>query len=197
MKLGILGGTFDPIHYGHLLMAERAAEAYGLDRVLLMPTGNPPHKDGGSITPAAHRLAMTKLAAADNPLLEVSDYEVNKREKCYTAKTLQYLSEITGASLYYIFGADSLRDFSSWYMPEEIARLATLLVAGRYPDEDAAALAKEYESRYGARVHLMPFPRMEISSTDLRERIGKGLSCRYQIPEKVLAYIRENQLYRA
>ena len=190
MRLGVLGGTFDPVHLGHLRLAETAREQMGLDRVVFVPAGLPWRKAGASIAPAGHRLSMLRLATACNPAFEVSDLEVAREGPSYTAETLEALAEAhPGAELFFLLGEDALADLPNWYQPERIRELATLAVARR-PGEPVEAGGSN-----GAVVWL-EMPRLEISATEIRDRVRSGLSIRYLVPDAVEKYIREHGLYR-
>lgn len=200
MKIGILGGTFDPIHLGHLILAETAYDAAGLDRVILMPTGRSYFKDGQNVTGPETRLAMTCCAAADTDHFEASGLETTRPGRTYTADTLEALrAQYPEDELYYIVGADTLVQMRSWYCPEKVFALAHILVATRADETDPAALDAEMRglaSDYDARITLLPVRNIEISSTDIRERVSDCRSIHYLVPQAVEAYIRENGLYR-
>lgn len=197
-RIGILGGTFDPVHTAHLMIAEGAADEFSLDRVLLMPTGLSPHKDEGSLTPIEDRVAMIELAIADNPRLFLSRFEIDSKEISYTYLTAERITrEFPDDSFYYIMGADSLSYFGKWRNPDIIARHFHLVAAVRDGEdkESMSRLAEEYLSRFDAKVSIMNLPNFSISSTDIRSRIRSGRSVRYLTPEPVIQYIKENHLY--
>ena len=191
-RIGLFGGTFDPPHLGHLVLAEWARARLGLDRVVFMPAGTPPHKRGRRLTDAAHRLAMTRLAVRGNPAFSVSGLEARRVGPSFTVDTLQHFhARQPGARLYLLMGADSLADFPSWRGPGEIARLATLVVAARPGPADPAqgAVAR-------GRVVMLDNPLVAISSSALRSRVRAGRSLRYLVPESVAAYVARHGLYR-
>ena len=193
-KTGIMGGTFNPIHNAHLLIAETAREEYGLDRVIFITDGNPPHKP--AFTPCAARFEMTRKAIADNAYFCDDDYEIKKSEKSYTVNTLKYLKEkYPSDEMFFIIGEDSLEDFPKWYKPEEILKLCTLLVYARFSHESLALRIDEVRGRYGGQILPINAPIVEISSTRIRERIAQGKSVRYMLPDSVIKYIKENDLY--
>lgn len=200
MRVGILGGTFDPIHTGHLILAETAYDAAELDRVLLMPTGRSYFKDGQKVTDPQTRLQMTRLAAAGTTHLAVSDMETNRPGRTYTADTVQELHKAYPEDeLFYIVGADTLVQMHSWWRPERVFALAHILVATRQDETDTVGLAREIErlkARYGARITLLPVRNIEISSTDIRERAAAGRSIHFLVPDAVERYIKEHGLYR-
>ena len=185
MKIGIMGGTFDPIHNGHLIIARYAKEHCGLDRVIFMVSGNPPHKQN-NITDAGLRLEMTRLALRNDSDFEVSDYEVNRSEYSYTVNTLYYLNKLyPDDDIFFIIGGDSLRDFPKWYKPEEIVRLCTILVYPR-PGINTDTQLDIIRNKYGGRIEIINAPMLEISSSEIRTRIAEGKSVRHFIPDNLL-----------
>ena len=198
-RIGLFGGTFDPPHLGHLVLAEWARARLGLDRVVFMPAGTPPHKRGRRLTDAAHRLAMTRLAVRGNPAFSVSGLEARRVGPSFTVDTLQHFhARQPGARLYLLMGADSLADFPSWRGPGEIARLATLVVAARPagPPPGAGARSRPLvRARARGRVVLLDNPLVAISSSALRSRVRAGRSLRYLVPDAVAAYVARHGLY--
>lgn len=191
MRLGIMGGTFDPIHIGHLILAETARQQLHLDKVRFIPAGDPWRKAGRVISPAAHRLAMTRLAVQDNDAFEVDDVEIRREGATYTIDTLQ---EIRGTlnpddEIYFIAGEDSLADLPNWREPEAIFELACMAVARR---EGVSELVNIVPPN---RVIWLEMPYIGISATRLREAAMAGESLRYQVPPAVEAYIRDEGLY--
>ena len=200
MKTGILGGTFDPIHYAHLLLAEEARETLGLDRVLFIPAGIPPHKRGRSITPGPERVEMVRLAVADVPGFEVSSFETESDEISYTVRTLRHLhQEAPDDSFVLIVGSETLADIPHWFEAEEVCRLASLAAAQRpgTPPADFDALAPfvSPDRLEEFRRQTIPMPLLEISSTDLRRRAAAGMSLRFLTPPPVVRFITERGLY--
>ena len=197
-KVGILGGTFDPIHTGHLILAEEACEAFSLDYVLIMPNGNPPHKAGQVHASMAQRTRMAELAVADNPHLRVSDFERTPQDYHYTYETLEYLTGIApDTRFYFIMGADSVKDLTHWCRPERILELAHILAAVR-GDTDMEMLNREAEllrCTYQAKISLLGAPELDISSRELRDRVKNHASIRFMVPEKVNFYIHFHHLY--
>lgn len=191
MKLGVLGGTFDPIHNAHLLLAEQAREQLGLDKVLFIPAGDPWRKAFRRVAPAEHRLAMTQLAVKDEPAFVVDDCEVKRDGATYTADTLRELHRRHAKDeLYLLLGEDALADLPFWREPEAIAEEAHIVVAPR----GGVVLP---ELPFDAdRVIRIKMPFLEISSTDVRERAKADHSLRYLVPDAVAAYIKEHKLYR-
>lgn len=195
-KIGILGGTFNPPHNGHLHAARQAKRALGLDGILLMPDNIPPHKPlpEGSAD-AEQRLEMTRLAAQELPGAEVSDLELHRGGRSYTVDTLRELAEQhPDTEYYFIMGTDMLLSFDRWYQPEQICRLCVLTVVAR-EDDDREALeqaAARYRTRWNARVALVDAPALPMSSTQLRQ---SRTAWEDSVPERVLDYIKRHRLY--
>ena len=197
-KVGILGGTFNPVHIGHLILAETAYETFGLEYVLLMPNGNPPHKELKSKDRGIHRMNMLKLAVRDNPHLQTSSFELDRTGVIYTYKTLELLKkEHPDTKYYFILGADSLFDLEKWQKPDSICKNATLLAAVR--DELGKERVKQQiallEREFQAEIYLMDTPNLSFSSHNIRERIKNGKTVTYYIPKEVEEYIHKNNLY--
>lgn len=193
-RLGIMGGTFNPPHNAHLLIAELAREQYALDRVIFIVGGNPPHKK--SEVEAIHRLNMTRLAIEGNGHFTDDDFEVKSDAKSYTVHTLEYLKDkYPSDELFFIIGEDSLADLSKWYMPEKITEMSALLVFPRKSKTTLLGTLKKMRERYGENIFPIDAPVMEISSTNIRGRIKDGKTVRYMLPDKVIGYIEENDLY--
>ncbi len=198
MKLGIFGGTFDPIHHGHLILADHCRDACGLDAVWFVPAASPPHKDDSMITPAQQRAEMVELAVAGCPDLAVSRIELDRSGPSYTVDTLQQLAdEDGGRELFLIIGADSLADLSTWREPERIASLATIVVAnrGRSTLPDEASLAVSLGEAVASRIQTVNIPPIDISSTRIRKRIRRSQTVRFLTPRAVEAMIHEHRLY--
>lgn len=197
MRLGLLGGTFDPVHVGHLILAETAREQLRLDRVVFVPAGVPWRKAVVSITDSEHRLAMLRLATAGNAAFAVSDVEVTRAGPSYTAETLKALAkEHPGAELFFLLGDDALADLPNWYQPRRILQLATLAVARR-PGGGPAQPGDEAPRGLSAGLVRLEMPRIDISASAIRARVRDGLSVRYLVPDAVEEYIREHGLYRS
>ncbi len=193
-----MGGTFDPIHFGHLVAAEEALVQFNLDKVLFMPTGRPALKGSGGVTAAEHRYLMTVLATAANPDFDVSRMEVDRPGTTYTVDTLLELRDLYGpsAELFFITGADAVWEILSWKDADAIAGLATFIAATRPGyDLDAAREAHSAASS-GFRIEYMELPALAISSTDLRQRVAERRPVRYLTPESVATYIDKHGLYR-
>ena len=199
MKKGILGGTFNPIHTGHLILAENAYDLLHLDEVCFIPSGISYLKEQREIVSASDRIRMVELAIENNPHFTLSTIETDREGNSYTYETIQALKDIDpDDELYFLGGADILLSIHTWRKPERIFEHATLVIAPRN-DTDPVLLQERkasLEEEYGAKIVLLNTTDLEISSTDLRERIAMGHSVRYYIPDPVLAYIREHQLYK-
>lgn len=194
MRTGIMGGTFNPPHNAHLLIAEIAREQYGLDRVIFITGGNPPHKTGAA--PAKHRFNMTRLAISGNETFTDDSFEIESGEKSYTVNTLKFLTEkYPSDELFFIIGEDSLNDLEKWYKPDEILKMCSILVFPRVSQRQLEETVKDTAKKTGGRIFSINAPVMEISSTDIRERIKSGKTVRYMLPDKVLDYIKKHNLY--
>jgi len=201
-RIGLFGGTFDPPHLGHLVLAEWARARLRLDLVVFMPAGTPPHKRGRRLTDAADRLAMARLAARGNPAFRVSGYEARRDGPSFTVDTLRHLrAREPGTRFFLLMGADSLAEFPTWHEPREIARLATLVVAARPlpaggPPGASAHARFPTALRTRVRAILLDNPLVDISSSALRARARAGLPLRYLVPDAVAAYVARHALYR-
>ena len=197
-RIGILGGTFDPVHYGHLVIAEDARAYAHLDKVLFMPSYRPPHKPTRSYSSFKHRVRMTELSIAGNPFFELCLIEAKRPGPSYTVDTLRSLhSQLGKVELYFVVGMDSLVNILNWYKPADLLTLCRLVVAERAGYQvDLETLEAKLP---GLRDNLVMIdtPELSISSTDLQRRIGRGLPIRYQVPPAVEDYIREHGLYRS
>jgi nicotinate-nucleotide adenylyltransferase len=198
MRLGVFGGTFDPIHIGHLLIAQVALEEAQLDRVLFIPAGVNPLKVGKKAASGEHRLKMVELAIAGTPQFAVSDWEVRRPGPSYTVDTLQYIREQhPDAELFLIIGADNLKLLPRWKQIERIAEMATILALTR-PGTDlreSAERAVEMLSSLRSRIRLVEIPGLDISSTWLRDRMVHNRSVAHLLPAEVIRYCKENKLY--
>lgn len=198
MRIGILGGTFDPIHVGHLVAAEEVRCRLKLEKVLFVPAGQPPHKKSQEVTPAIHRVKMVVLSIATNPFFELSLVDVKRPGRSYTVETLEIIKRESGPSteLYFIIGMDSLSDLLTWKDPGRLITLAKLAVVNRppYPQVDLASLEKKLPG-VSARVDMVDMPGIYIASSDLQERVATGRPIKYQVLESVEKYIKEVGLY--
>jgi len=188
MKIGILGGTFDPIHYGHLILGEQVQVQLGLDRVLFVPTYRPPHKDSRRILAAPHRLKMATLAVRGNRRFVVSDIEVRRRGTSYTVDTLRAIKKrYPGARLYFICGSDLVSEIPTWKDVEEIHRLARFVLAKR------PGYGRRLSGRHYRKIRVA---QVDISSSSIRRLVRQGRSVKYLTPESVVRYIQRHRLYR-
>jgi nicotinate-nucleotide adenylyltransferase len=201
MRLGIFGGTFDPIHLGHLILAEHCREACRLDRVLFIPAGQPPHKSERQITPGRERLDMVELAIAGHAAFAASSIEVDRQGPSYSAETLAEVArQHPGAEIFFLMGSDSLADLPLWYQPARIATLATLVVATRPGSAlpDVSAIREVIGGAAAERLlqHIVEIPLVQISSSAIRARVAAGQSVRYLVPRAVECFIDTHGLYR-
>jgi nicotinate-nucleotide adenylyltransferase len=199
MRTGVLGGTFDPVHLGHLVLAERAREGLRLDSVVFIPAGEPWRKSHRAITPGQHRLAMLTLAVEDHPDFAISDIELRRGGPTYTADTLAALAgERLDDEFWLIAGSDALADMPNWHDPERIVQHARLAVAQRAGDDVDARVDAALATLPGVtgRVDRFEMPRIDVSSTEVRSRVVAGRSIRYVVPAAVEAYIAQHRLYR-
>ncbi len=199
-RQGIMGGTFDPIHYGHLLLGERAYEQFYLDQILYMPSGNPPHKQNRQGRASIRqRMDMVELAIRDNPHFSLLDAEMHTDGYSYTYMTLERLkAQNPHTEYYFIIGADSLFDFERWKYPERICSQAKILAAGRSEAgwTEVNRKIRELSERFQSEFYYLEAPHVDISSHSLRENIHDGKSVRYLLPDEVLSYIMEHDIYR-
>ena len=197
-RIGILGGTFDPVHLGHLAIAEEARDRLDLDRVILIPAGRPWLKSGQTVTPAEHRLAMVRLAVEDRPGLEASSIEVDRPGPTYTVDTLAELREDLGneAELYFILGMDSVRELRRWREPERLFDMCIIVAVSRPDSHDVspAELEQEFPAARD-RIRTIRGPMLDISATDIRQRITEKRSISDCVPPPVERYIRVHGLY--
>jgi nicotinate-nucleotide adenylyltransferase len=195
--IGIFGGTFDPPHIGHLVLAAEAHKQLGLDRLLWVLTPDPPHKQGRSIAPLDHRLAMVKLAIADDPQFELSTVELTRPGPHYALDTVQILAgQNSGADLVYLMGGDSLRDLPTWHRPADFISACHRIGVMRRPEDavDLAALEKNLPG-LTSKVCFVEAPLIDIAAHEIRLRIAGGLPFRYFLPPGVYRYIAEHNLY--
>lgn len=198
-RVGILGGTFDPIHYAHLILAEQAMEQFELDSVLIMPSAVPPHKDNQEVTSAFHRSRMVQLAIEDNSHLKYSSFELERQGPTYTSDTLMLLAkEHPECEYFFILGADSLFYLDKWHKPEQILSNAVILAAVRGDAEkkDLEKQIKILKKRYPVcQIEILDTPHIEISSTMIRENVSQGKTIKYYVPKDVEKYIYQQKLY--
>ncbi len=196
-RVGIFGGTFDPIHMGHLIVAETIMDEFHLDKVVFIPAAVPPHKLDKQISPAKHRYMMTMLATCSNPRFQVSDMEMRRQGPSYSRDTLAQLIEEHGrdTEFYFIVGADSVENLHTWNRIDELLTMCHFIGASRpgcMPDMEKIA------QRFGPlaeKIHCLETPELEISSTEIRHRVGQKRTIRYIVPETVEQYIYKEKLY--
>jgi nicotinate-nucleotide adenylyltransferase len=197
-RVGVFGGTFDPIHIGHLILAEEARSQLALDWIYFVPAGDPPHKQERSISPVEERIRMAELATAENAAFLVSRIDADRPGPHYTTDTLQLLqAELgVGCELYFLMGLDSLRDLPNWHNPHWLVTHCRLVVFNRPEISLEWAALETALPGVQKQVTLLHMPEIAISSTALRERIRTGQPIRYQVPTAVAAYLRKHRLYR-
>lgn len=198
-KTGIMGGTFNPIHFGHLLLAEQTMEALDLDEVIFMPSGDPYMKSASHVLDRKMRAEMTALAIEGHPYFRLSSIEVDKEGPSYTYETLITLRrENPHCNYYFIVGADSLCSMETWKNPEQIFQNCTIAAAvrGNKTEDKIRETALHLTNKYQADIQILPSRFVDLSSSEIRDRIRNGKSVRYMIPERVLEYIHRHRLYQ-
>lgn len=198
-RKGIFGGTFDPIHNGHLHIAYEALYKLGLDKVIFIPSGNPPHKTDKIVTDAQLRFTLVKETIENEKRFEVSDYEIKKKNLSYTYETLKFLNSLQSETeWYFITGVDCLMQIDTWKNVDQILNQCKFVVFNRqgYSKQDIENQKKKIEEKYDKKIIFLDIPILEISSTQIREKIKKGESISYLIPEKVKCLLNEMELYR-
>ena len=197
VRLGVFGGTFDPVHIGHLIAAEDARAALSLDEVLFVPAGEPWFKSYRRITPAHHRLAMVRLSVRDNPHFSVSDMEIRREGPSYTIDTLAELRRARpDADLFVILGVDALREIDRWRNPRRLFQMATVVGMARPGASLDPSVLNAAIPGASDRLRLIQSALIDISGTDIRRRVAEGASIRYRVPPAVVQYIRAHNLYR-
>lgn len=196
-KYGIIGGTFDPIHFAHLYIADEAKTSLGLDKIIFMPNGNPPHKNLNNVSEASIRYEMVSEGIKDFQGFTVSDYEIKKNGPSFTYKTLQAFKQ-EDVELFFITGADCLMDLEEWENIKEIFNASNFVVFSRPGfTEDSLKEQKEYiEKKYNTNIIFLKLKNLEISSTDIRERIKQGRNVKFFLPNSVLDIIEREKLYK-
>lgn len=198
MKIGIMGGTFDPIHTGHLIIGEYARTTLNLDRVIFIPVGLPPHKDNSKVSTSKSRLQMTKLAIKSNSYFYLSSIEVDRKETTYTIDTIKELKNIYKEDeLYFVIGGDSLFEIEKWKNFNELINLCKFVVLQRpgRTKEKMDEKILELREAYKLELEKIYSPLIDISSTEIRQRVNNNLSIKYLVPESVEDYITNNRLY--
>lgn len=200
LKIGLMGGTFDPIHVGHLVTAEEARQQFDLDYVIFVPAGVPPHKDSETISLPEHRYLMTSLAVMSNPAFFVSRIEIEQQEPTYTIDTVKHFGSWKNPEpeVFFITGADAILEIFTWKDYEELLRLCTFIAVSR----PGYSLDRFHETldrtlpEMRQKVHLLEIPALAVSSTFIRERVALGKTIKYLTPEPVEQYIKKHDLYR-
>ena len=197
-KIAIMGGAFDPIHYGHLVTAQTVYENFDVDRVVIMPLGDAPHKEMKGAC-ARERYEMVKRAVKDNPAFTVSAMEVERKGKTYTVDTISEIKKINpGLIIYFVMGADEIQSIDTWREPARLLGMCRIIAVTR-PGFDVEKEMKAVENtkkKYGCEIHFLEVPSLDISSTDLRNRIKSGKAVKYLIPIEAEKYIDEHELYK-
>lgn len=195
-RIGILGGTFNPIHLGHLMIAEMALEAFNLNRVIFVPAKEPPHKEADVIE-AKYRLEMVHEAVLDNPNFLVSDVEMKREGKSYTIDTVRYFYNTYGPTteFFFIAGTDTIQNLPTWKYIEELLDMCEFIGAIRPGATEDIGEIIEWFGQRGSRIHILEVPEIKLSATDLRYRLRQGLSTRYMLPRSVYQYIKRHKIY--
>lgn len=199
MKIGIMGGTFNPIHQGHLILAELAREEKGLDRVIFLPSSNPPHKLGPGVVYSQMRMDMVELAIESNPYFQASDLEIRRSGLSYTVDSLREFRRLYPKDEFYLLlGGDSLLNIHKWKDYEEILDKTRILVMDRHSPlgKNLRDQVASYNKSFGNKIEIFTSPLIEISSTGIRERLAQGRSIKYLLPASVEAYIKEKEIYK-
>jgi nicotinate-nucleotide adenylyltransferase len=196
-RIGIMGGTFDPIHLAHLFAAEEARFKFNLEKVIFVPCGVPAHKKPYEVTPAEHRYAMVLLATANNPYFEVSRIEIDREGPSYAIDTVVAFRQLYGedASIYFITGADAVLEILTWKETDKLIRLCKFIAVTR-PGYDLSKISEVLGEEYASAIEILQIPGMDISSTAIRQRVRNGEPIRYLVPEMVYHYIMQHKLYR-
>lgn len=198
-RIALMGGTFDPIHYGHLVTAESVREKFGFDTVMFIPSGNPPHKRRISVSSPVHRYNMVQMAVASNRYFTVSRVEIDREGSTYTIDTIRELKSLlrNDADIYFITGADAILEVLTWKDPNELLSMCKFIAVTR-PGYDKGALiqkVQELKALYNCDITIMDVPSFDISSSDIRQKVARCQSIKYLVPENVEQYIYMNNLY--
>ncbi|MGM0395471.1 MAG: nicotinate-nucleotide adenylyltransferase [Bacillota bacterium] len=199
MAIGLIGGTFNPIHIGHLLIGEYIREEWKLKKIIYIPSGNPPHKTDTKVIDAAHRMRLVELAIENNPHFQLSNVEIKRNGYSFTIDTIRQLSvEYPYEKLYFIIGADTLFELETWKQFKEVAKEIEFIMYGRgsYDNDEINKKINNLNTSYGFRINRSEGPEVEISSTEIRDRIKRGLSVRYMIPDNLIEEIDRESLYK-
>lgn len=195
-RLGVMGGTFDPIHYAHLVMAEEARNQFALDVVLFIPAGQPPHKQNDRVSDSEHRYAMVLLSTGPNPCFDISRFEIERKGPSYSVDTIRHLKNTYGpdTEIYFILGADEALDLPNWHDAESLSRMVWFVTVPR-PGFNIAELRTRLPASFYSRIEFLPLTPMDISSTEIRARVKAGKSIKYLVTTEVEAYIYKHGLY--
>lgn len=187
-RIGILGGTFNPIHIGHLAIAQTAQEKFNLDKVIFVPSYRPPHRNIVKLASAEERFHMVRLGTKSNPLFEVSDFEIKRRGKSYSIDTVEHFRKVyyKGAKLFFIIGTDNFAELPTWKQINDILKIVSFIVVNRPGHKIRSSKIRH---------HLVNMPGMDISASHIRRRISQGKSIKYLVPESVFRYIKRKKLY--
>lgn len=200
-RVGIMGGTFDPVHNGHILLGKQAYGEYLLDEIWYMPSRQPPHKRDHQIADGNDRLNMLRLATQDIPCFSVSDFEMKRKGTTYTAQTMELLRrEYPDVKFYFIIGADSLFQLETWYQPEKVMALTSFLVSEREYESHGITMAQQIQrlkDKYHADIQILHNREVDIASAEIRRRVFEGKSIMQDVPELVAEYIESHQLYKS
>ncbi|MEZ4357986.1 MAG: nicotinate-nucleotide adenylyltransferase [Eubacteriales bacterium] len=196
-KIGILGGTFNPVHVGHIYMARRAYQEFSLDKVIFIPVGDPPHKRDIEVTDKEHRFTMVEIAVDGIEGMEVSRVEVERQGSTYTIDTLSALKQQSDDEFYYIIGTDTLFEITTWKRYEEVLKLTEFICFSRpgYETEKILRYLEFFREEYSKHIHMSEYRGIDVSSHEIRKRVKMGLSIKGLVPDDVETYIRENGLY--
>lgn len=195
-NLGIMGGTFDPIHYGHLVAAEEARVQFNLREVVFVPAGEPPHKKDYKVTPPEHRYLMTSLAIATNPYFQISRFEIEHKGPSYTIDTLKsFKKDYKDAKIYFITGTDAILEILSWHQADNLPNLCSFIAVSR-PGYQMKEVRKNLSPDYLKSIHRLEIPALAISSSDIRSRVKTGKPVKYLLPRAVESYIYQHKLYQ-
>ncbi len=197
-RIAIMGGTFDPIHYGHLVTAEAVRKEFNAEVVIFIPTGHPPHKDENNVTHSEHRYLMTFLATVDNPYFEVSRIEIDRDGLTYTIDTIKKIKSLNNdVKIYFITGADAVSSILTWKDAEVLLTLCSFVAVTRpgYKKETLEKKVSDIKKKYKSKLHFFEVPALSISSSDIRNRVQNGLPIKYLLPEAVERYIYKSDLY--
>ena len=198
-KLAIMGGTFDPIHIGHLMTAEEVRTEFDIDQVIFIPTGQPPHKDAERVTHSEHRYLMTVLATIENPHFNVSRIEIDRPGETYTVDTIEKIIETYGADIriYFITGADAVHEILTWERVEDLMKICEFVAVTRpgYKRRQLKATVEELKESFECKVHYLEVPALAISSSDIRKRVEKYKPIQYLVTQPVEQYIQKFKLY--